>query len=256
MQRGFGIDATVEIPVAREVARRVEQAGYDSFWVNGSPPREAIEILTAVARETSLPLGTGVIPLHRRPIDDVLGDIEELDLPPERLLLGVGYSEPKNALVTMREAVKKISAIGASPIVGAFGPNMTRLAGEISEGVLFTWWFKAAVKESRPLVVEGAERTGRETPPIMSYIRCALLPQAEQKLTEQTERYESAPRFHQLFQRHGLTARDTVATGSDRDDLLPQIEEEESVLDVSVIRAIVGEPDVASFNELIEACRP
>lgn len=256
MQRGFGIDATVPVDVAVEIARLAEAAGFASFWVNGSPPREALEILAAVAREVDLPLGTGVLPLQRRPMTDVVADIKELEVPVDRLMLGLGYAAPQGALETIRDAVRQTRAIGATPIVGAFGPNMTKLAGEISDGVLFTWWFRAAVEESRPLVEEGATRADRETPPIMSYIRCALLPQAEEKLADQAASYDSSPRYRELFRRHGLTARDTVITGATRGDFLPGIDHEEGVLDVSVIRAITGEPTVEAHAELIEATRP
>ncbi|MFW6075365.1 MAG: LLM class flavin-dependent oxidoreductase, partial [Chloroflexota bacterium] len=152
-ERGFGIDATTPIDVARQVAQEAEAAGFRSFWVNGSPPREALEILGAAADVTSIPLGTGVIPLHRRGIDDVIDDVKQIGIPAHRLLLGIGYGEPKDALATMREAVRRIRHdLGAAPIVGPFGPNMTRLAGEISDGALFTWWFREAIEESRPLV--------------------------------------------------------------------------------------------------------
>ncbi len=256
MHRGFGIDATVPVEVAVEIARQAEAAGFASFWVNGSPPREALEILAAVAKEVDLPLGTGVLQLLRRPMVDVVADIKELKIPVNRLMLGVGYGAPQGALQTIRDAVEQTRAIGATPVVGAFGPNMTKLAGEISGGVLFTWWFSDAIEESRPLVEEGAARAGRETPPIMSYIRCALLPQAESKLAEQAGNYERIPRYHELFRRHGLTARETVVAGSAREDLIPGIEREERVLDVSIIRAITGEPSVDAHAELIEATRP
>lgn len=257
MHRGFGIDATTPVDVAQEVARRTEALGYDSFWVNGSPPREAIEILTAAAEVTTIPLGTGVIPLHRQPISDVIADVEELDLPTDRLWLGVGFGEPQNALAIMRDAVARIQdELNARAIMGAFGPNMTRLAGEISDGVLFTWWFRAAIEESRPLVKEGAGRISRQPPEIMSYIRCAILPDAKERLDEVAGGYDSSPRFRELFRRHGLTAWDTIVTGAERDDLLPGIEREEEVLDVSVIRAIVAETTVDHFDALLHACRP
>jgi alkanesulfonate monooxygenase SsuD/methylene tetrahydromethanopterin reductase-like flavin-dependent oxidoreductase (luciferase family) len=255
--RGFGIDATTALDVVRLVARAAESAGYGSLWVNGSPPRAALELLAVAAEETNLPLGTGVLPLARRPIEDVLIDLHELRLPLDRLWLGIGYSEPRGALDNMRRSVAMIHDAGARAVIGAVGPRMTELAGEIGDGVSFTWWFRDAVEESRPLLEIGAARGGRPSaPPIMSYIRCALLPRAEASLAEQAALYDAAPGFSKVFKRHGITARDTVVTGANAAELQAGIEYEESVLDIPVIRPISADRSAEALLALLEACRP
>jgi alkanesulfonate monooxygenase SsuD/methylene tetrahydromethanopterin reductase-like flavin-dependent oxidoreductase (luciferase family) len=133
---------------------------------------------------------------------------------------------------------------------------MTRLAGEISDGVIFTWWFKEAVEASQPLLEEGANRVGRDTPPVVSYIRCALLPQAQTALDEVADRYDAAGSFRALFRAHGKRAHDTVVTGRNRDELRPGIEREASVLDIAIVRAITSDDSADSLLELLEACRP
>lgn len=257
MTRGFGIDAGTTPEVARQVARAAEAAGYGSFWLNGSPPRAALELLAVVAEETSLPLGAGVLPLTRRSIEDVLSDLRELALPLDRFWLGVGYGAPQGALAYIRRSVAMIHDAGARAVVGAVGPRMTELAGEIGDAVSFTWWFKAAVEESRPLLERGAARAGRPAPPpVMSYIRCALLPQAEAALAEQAASYDAVPGFSAVFTRHGLTARDTVVTGANGAELQPGIAREEAVLDIPVIRAVTADRGAPALLELLEACRP
>jgi len=255
--RGFGIEALTAPEVMREVARAAEAAGYGSLWVNGSPPRAALELLAVAAKETTLPLGTGVLPLTRRPIEDVLSDLHELQLPVERLWLGIGYSAPRGALAYVRRSVAMIHDAGARAVVGAVGPRMTELAGEIGDAVSFTWWFRDAVEASRPLLEAGAERGGRPgAPPIMSYIRCALLPQAEATLAEQAANYDAAPNFSKVFSRHGRTARDTVMTGATGADLQRGIAYEEAVLDIPVIRAVTADREAQALLELLKACRP
>jgi hypothetical protein len=59
-----------------------------------------------------------------------------------------------------------------------------------------------------------------------------------------------------VFERNGVTAEDTVVTGSSREELIEGIEREESVLDVSVIRAIPAENTVGSIGELVDAGAP
>ncbi len=61
--RGFGIDATVPLDVAAEVAVQAESAGYESFWVNGSPPDKALDIIEKAAEQTDLDMGVGVFHL-------------------------------------------------------------------------------------------------------------------------------------------------------------------------------------------------
>lgn len=255
--RGFGIDATTSTDVVVDVAREAERAGYSSFWLNGSPPREALERLAAAAEVTTIPLGVGVLPLHRRPIEDVVADVKELSIPTERFLMGIGYSAPRGALDMVRRSVDLIrNDLGAQAIVGPFGPNMTRLGGEIGDGVVFTWWFVPEIERSRRYVEQGAARAGRTPPPIYSYIRCALLPGAEERLEEEAGRYDSAPRFREMFRRHGLTARDTVVAGTTSEDLQAGIAREEAVLDHSIIRAITAERDREHLIELLHACKP
>lgn len=256
--RGFGIDATTTLDVVREVAAAAEAAGYDSFWLNGSPPRGSMEAVAAAAEATSLPIGTGVLPFNRRSIDDLINDARELGIPADRFWMGIGWGGgPSGALQTMRDAVERLRAeLGVTVMVGAVGPNMTRLAGEISDGVIFTWWFKEAIEESRPFAQEGATRLARDMPPIVSYIRCALLPQAQEALDEVADRYDAASSFRKLFRAHGKRAHDTVVTGTNAAELRPGIEREESVLDISIIRAITADDSAESLLELLEACKP
>ena len=66
-------------------------AGRDSFWVNDTPGADSLERLAAAACVTSrIRLGTGVIPLDRRPAGEIIARVRELALPTERLILGVG----------------------------------------------------------------------------------------------------------------------------------------------------------------------
>ncbi|CAN5685282.1 hypothetical protein BH23CHL2_BH23CHL2_03250 [soil metagenome] len=254
--RGFGIDATVPLDVVREVARAAESAGYDSFWLNGSPPRGAMEAVAAAAGVTTMPIGTGVLPFDRRSIDLLIEDVRELDIPQDRFWMGIGWGGgPTDALQTMRQAVDQVrSELDVRVLMGAVGPNMTRLAGEIADGVIFTWWFKEAIEDSRSLIAEGAARAGRDAPPVYSYIRCALLPQAQQALDDVAERYDGIPTFQGLFRSHGKRAHDTVVTGQTASELQPGIERESAVLDFPIIRTVTADESAASIVELLDSC--
>ncbi len=112
------------------------------------------------------------------------------------------------------------------------------------------------MERSRQLLEQGAARVERTPPAVISFVRCALLPQAAAALAARAALYDAIPRYREVFARSGITAADTVVTGSSRAELLPAIEAEESVLDVSVIRAIPAEDTVAALSELLVACAP
>ncbi|HEX6147934.1 MAG TPA: hypothetical protein VF083_14245, partial [Acidimicrobiia bacterium] len=109
---------------------------------------------------------------------------------------------------------------------------------------------------ARPIIEEGSRRAGREPPVLISFVRCGLLPQAAEAVAERARVYDQIPWYHEVFERNGVTAADTVVTGPSREELLEGIEREESVLDVSVIRAIAAENTVEALGELVDACAP
>jgi len=257
MNRGFGIDASVPLDVATEVAKRVEGSGYDSFWVNGSPHGGALAIIEVALEETGLDVGVGVFPLPKIPAHQLVDEVRSRELPQSRLHLGVGSGRRPGALDDVRSAAMMLRhELDVKVVTGAVGPKMLTLAGEVADEVILTWSFVAEVERARPTTEEGANRAGREPPTLISFIRCALLPQARDAVAERARVYDQIPHYHEVFERNGVTAEDTVVTGSSREELIEGIEREESVLDVSVIRAIPAENTVGSIGELVDACAP
>ena len=257
VQRGFGIDASVNLDVAIEVARMVEAAGYKSFWVNGSPHEEALAILEGALGNTSLDVGVGVFPLPRIPAQEIVDEVESRDLPQDRIWLGVGSNRSPGALAEVRAAADLIrSELDVTLTTAAVGPRMMALAGEVADAVVLTWSFAAEVERVKPIIAEAAAAAGREMPTLVSYVRCALLPQAQDAVTERADFYDSIPHYRKVFAHHDLSAAETVVTGRSRDDLLPGIAREEEVIDVSVIRAIAVANTVEAIGALVEACAP
>lgn len=257
MRRGFGIDAVVEPGVAAELAKHVESLEYGSFWVNGSPPSGAFDILEAAAGASNLDIGVGVLPLTQISIDEVLEEVRARNLPQDRLWLGVGSSRKPGALAEIREACETLrSELDCMIVSGAVGPKMTQLAAEVADCVLFTWWPRNEVANSRQMIDEAAADAKRDVPIIASYVRCALLPQASQAVAEKAERYAAIPRYSEVFARNDITAAESVVTGADRTDLIERIEHEEVVIDLPIIRAITPDDSLEALSELAEATRP
>lgn len=257
MKRGFGIDASVPLDVALDVAELVEREGYSSFWVNGSPHGLALDIIEGALGRTGLDVGVGVFPLPKISADELVTEVERRDLPQKRLSLGVGSGRSPGALDEVRQAAATIrDQLDVRVTTGAVGPKMMALAAEVADAVILTWSFAAEAKRARGILDETASNAGREPPTLISFVRCALLPQAAESVAERAAAYDAIPHYRKVFERNGVTAADTVVTGSDREGLAKGIEIEEAVVDESVIRAIPASPTVASLGELVKACAP
>ena len=234
-----------------------QEKGYASFWVNGSPSGGALDIIERVAAQTDLDLGVGVFPLTGIAAPDLVSEVRRRELPQDRLWLGVGSNRKPGALADVRDAVNTLrDDLEVHVVTAAVGPRMTNLAGEVADAVIFTWWIAAQVERSRVLLERSAAAMGRNPPTVISYIRCALLPQAADAVADRAEVYDAIPRYRAIFAENGLTAADTVITGTSRADLLPAIESEESVIDIPVIRAIPAADTVEAISDLVTACAP
>lgn len=257
MSRGFGIDASVPIDIAGEIARKVEGAGYSSFWVNGSPHQSALAIIEMVLDQTDLDTGVGVFPLPKISASQLVEEVRHRGLPQHRLHLGVGSNRRPGALDDVRSAANLFRReLEVTVSTAAVGPRMMALAGEVADEVILTWSFAAEVEGARPILDESADRADRNAPRVVSFVRCALLPQAEEAIEERARVYDQIPHYRAVFERNGLTAADTVVTGKSRDELLVGIGREEAVIDTPVIRAIPAENTVESIGELVDACAP
>lgn len=258
MGRGFGIAAAVSHDVTRQVAQEAERLGYSSFWANDTPGADGLAALAAAAEVTSaIKLGVGVIPLDRRPGESIAADVEQLGLPHGRLLLGVGSGGDPKGLDRVRAGVDVLhSRVSARVIVAALGPNMCALAGEVADGVLFNWLTPEFAERSGRWVLDAAEQAVRPRPSLMAYVRCALVPDAEARLRDESSRYSRIGKYGDHFRRMGTSAYDTCVSGPDAEALQAGIARHERVLDETVVRAITRDDSAESILTLLRACAP
>lgn len=184
-----------------KLAREAEARGYDMAWTAEVGGPDAITTMSLLATNTTrLRIATGIIPVQTRtPI--VLGMTAATlgTLAPGRIALGLGVSSRiivgqwhglpfTRPLAQLREAVTIIRMVLAGervnfegefyrlknfrlltpppsqpvPIyLGALGPRMLQLAGEIADGVLLNWIPPEAIPESIKQIEIGASRAGR-----------------------------------------------------------------------------------------------
>lgn len=256
--RGFGVAGALPHDIVRALAPAAEAAGYRTFWVNDTPHGDGLAALRAAAEVTeAIQLGVGVIPLDRQPADVIARRVSELELPQERLLLGIGSGNPKGGLQRVWDGARELeSALEALVIVGALGPNMCALAGGGADGVLLNWLTPEYVAPSAALTDEAAAEAGRPRPLILGYVRVALGPAARAVFLQEAARYASFPAYAANFARMGTPAEGTAVLGDTPAEIRAGLDRYRTELDETVVRAITGEENLAAYLDLLQAAAP
>src|SRR6476646_7099669 len=183
--RGFGVAAGLDAEVARPLAARCAELGYDSLWSNDHPGAKGLDTLAEFgAAAGAVELGVAVIALDRAPPEQIAVDLERTGLDPARLWLGVGAGFSEKPLTRMREAVPELreKLPKVRLVLAAMGPKMCALAGSEFDGAFFNWMTPAFAAEARRHVEAGAADAGRETPPVFGYVRLAVGEDAAERL--------------------------------------------------------------------------
>ena len=184
-----------------DYARQADQAGFDSVWFSEIMFADAFTPAAAAAGCTQhIKLGTGVIgPWGRSPLVTALSAASLAEISKGRLLLGIGsqaapyvnnwhgreYTRPLTAVREYVSILKRVLSGQAVsfegdlfrlrdfqyplpvehriPIyIGAIGPKMIELAGEVADGVLGVFWTQAYLEQTvLPCLARGAARSGR-----------------------------------------------------------------------------------------------
>ncbi|WP_431920263.1 LLM class flavin-dependent oxidoreductase [Amycolatopsis tucumanensis] len=134
-----------ELPAA---AARLADAGYGTIWTNEFPGKDALVQLAVLLEATErVVFGTGVANIWTRDARTAAAAAEFLHRAhPGRLVLGLGVGYPQQAaetgreygdpLTTMRDYVDRMGPAEYPRILGANGPKMLALAGEVADGAM------------------------------------------------------------------------------------------------------------------------
>jgi alkanesulfonate monooxygenase SsuD/methylene tetrahydromethanopterin reductase-like flavin-dependent oxidoreductase (luciferase family) len=200
--RGFGVAAGLDPDVARPLAARCAELGYDSIWSNDHPGAKGLDTLAEFgAAAPGLDLGVAVIALDRTPPQAIAADVERLGLDPSRLWLGVGAGFGEKPLTRMRAALPELREAlpGVRLVLAAMGPKMCELAGASYDGAFFNWMTPEFAAGAREKVEAGATQAGRDTPPIFGYVRTAVGPDAAARLAKEESFYRD---LHDGYRNH------------------------------------------------------
>lgn len=252
---GFGMTSTLDQDIVRELAPRIERAGFRTLWINQAGEGSSLASLHVAASVTSrLRLASGVIPVDRVQVEDVIRGVKELALPLDRLVLGIGASAKPSPLRTVREAAHLIKArLGVRVMVGALGPQMRRLGVQETDGVLLNWLTPEAARNAladkqRDL----AGLPGKEAE-VCLYIRVALGRRTKPVLKAESDRYGRIPSYAANFQRLGFEAIESAVYGETPAEIRAGLKPFIGSVDEPVIRAITATHSVDEFLALVDA---
>jgi alkanesulfonate monooxygenase SsuD/methylene tetrahydromethanopterin reductase-like flavin-dependent oxidoreductase (luciferase family) len=259
MGRAFGVAAGLDPEVARPLAARCAELGYESVWSNDHPGAKGLATLAEFAAAApGIELGVAVIALDRTPPEQIAADVEEFGIDRSKLWLGVGAGFSKKPLTAMREALPQLRELlpEVKLVLAAMGPKMCALAGSSYDGVFFNWMTPEFAASAREKVEAGAAEAGRETPRVFGYVRTAVGPDATDRLAKEESFYRDLHKgYRDHFDRLGEPEGTVGVAAPDSEDAQRQLNAYEGPLDTIVVRGLAS-AKVEAMTALAEAAAP
>lgn len=259
MSRAFGVAAGLDPEVARPLAARCAELGYESVWSNDHPGAKGLGTLAQFAAAApQVELGVAVIALDRTPPEQIAEDVEACGIEPARLWLGVGAGFTAKPLTKMREALPELRELlpEVRLVLAAMGPKMCELAGSSYDGVFFNWMTPGFAAGAREKVEAGAREAGREAPRVFGYVRTAVGPDAAERLAKEEAFYRDLHKgyrdhFDRLAEPEGTVGIAAPSPAAAQDSLSAY----EGPLDTIVVRGLAS-ATVDSMTALAAAAAP
>jgi probable F420-dependent oxidoreductase len=214
---------------AGEAARIVEQFGYGTFWLGGSPRLSSVRALLEATER--LIVGTAIVNVWQHEPADLAREHAELTRDfPDRLLLGIGIGHPEatgeyeRPLSTMRSYLDGLDQPQppvpvAERCLAALGPKMLQLSGERTRGAIPYFTPVEHTRFARELLGESAL--------IAPELACVLdtdRERARAKARTYAKTYLGLRNYTSNLLRFDFSEQDLADGGSDRliDAVVPQ----------------------------------
>src|SRR3954451_19146589 len=221
--RAFGVER------AGEAAKIVEQLGYGTLWIGGSP--HVPDIRPVLEATSALVAATGILNVWiNDPAETAAADAAVRADFPGRFMLGIGIGHPeatsdyRRPLTAMRASLDGLDASPAPPPVderalAALRPKMLELAGERAAG---THTYFVSVEHTR-----GARERlgpGKLVAPELACVIDTDPVRARAIARDYAKLYLGLRNYTQNLLRFGFTEHDLADGGSDRliDAVIPQ----------------------------------
>lgn len=212
---------------ARDAAAELEELGYGAIWLGGSPggnPRgDLVTAAEVLAATEQVAVATGCVSIWERSPEALTAAYHAIpERQRNRLLVGLGvshadfvgrYREPYRALRSYLDALDAVSPPlpPAARIIGAHGPQMTRLAAARCTGVhpylvdpAHTAWARSMLGDGQVLALEQTVIPHTRAEAARAEARTMLAP------------YLKLRNYRSAWLRGGFTAEDLTLGGSDR----------------------------------------
>lgn len=242
----IGLSGRLGPGLIARLAPVVERSGFGGLWVNDTPDGDALAALAAAARTTStLRLATGVVPVDRRPVPEIVAAID--GIPRVRLTLGIGSgTSPVGSLERIRSAVGALRDVEPTTriVVGSLGPKMRSLGADLADGVVLSWLPPESARE-QALALHGRHPRTH----VALYVRTALDSDGVARLRREASRYERFPNYAANFRRLGSTAEQSVFVPATYREGLRDYS---ASVDEVVLRALTADDEFATIEAFIE----
>lgn len=256
---GVGVTGTLDPALIRDIGQRAEQQGLATLWVNEIPHGDSLAGLAAAAASTqSLVLATGVIPFDRFSPETIARKVDKLDLPQERLILGVGSGGDRTRPIKLvRDGLRALRPMVSCPlIVGALGPQMRQLAAAEADGLLMNWLDPASATAAAEEFHRDATAAGKPDSRLAVYVRVSIGKPAGAKLRAEAARYARIPGYGANFARLGITAMDAAIAAESAGELRERLHPYLSAVDEVVARLITADERPDEYLALVDAIAP
>ncbi len=281
----IGIFVAVEsLPAIADDIRSAHAAGVDSYWVTQAFGTDTLTVIaTAGQNLEGMSIGTAVIPVYPRHPMALAQQALTVNLLIEgRLKLGVGsshssvvepcwgmsyerparymseYLQALNGALTQRVRYRGevIAAHGnlnipGAPIppvyVAALGPQMLRIAGELTAGTI-TWMVgpRTLAELTAPIIRDSAEKAGRPEPEIITPMPVCVTSDRERAFTiadEELKWYETLPSYRAMLNREGVEKAASMAIIGNEDEVRTRIADFEEAGSTTFAIKVFGDPD-------------
>jgi len=251
---GFGLTGALDPDIVRELAPRIGAAGFRTLWINDTPGGDSLAGLRAAAAvTTNLKLASGVIPLDRRPATEIISRVESLQIPQDRLVLGVGSGGANPALRLVRTGVAELQdKLECRVVVGALGPRMRKLGATESAGLLLNWLTPAAATLVQEEMVTDTREAGIEPAWVTLYVRVAFGDRATDRLRGEAERYGQIKGYAANFARLGIDGMQASVSSDDPGIIRSKLADYAGTVNEVVVRAITAGDTLEELLELLE----
>jgi alkanesulfonate monooxygenase SsuD/methylene tetrahydromethanopterin reductase-like flavin-dependent oxidoreductase (luciferase family) len=192
------------------------------------------------------------------------------------------------------EAARLPGGAATVPVyLGAAGPQMVRLGGELADGIYLSWCTPENVTQTRDLIAEGAQRAGRDPAEVTLAASVRVCVDDDTQVARHAFARALLPyvlgwggtpprAFRSAFERMGFAAEiadldEMQAHGTDREQILRAFPErmlralgyfgpaagaadavrhQAAGADIAVVRVVASRPGAEPIREIIRACAP